>query len=313
MVIPARNEAANIGGLVSALSLQLSSGDQLMVVDDRSTDDTAAIARSAGAEVFRAPSLPAGWVGKPHACHTGVTRTSAPMLVFVDADVTPAADLLDRLAVIVDRDPDGLVSVQPHHVAVKAAEQLSLVGNIVALMGAAAFTAFGDRPAPRMAFGPVLACRRTAYLAAGGHAHPDVRAQLTEDLALARRFDHRQLFTGRPDTTFRMYPDGGLGDVIAGWTRNIASGAGATPAWASVLVFAWVWSLCGGWVASPWFAAASMVQLAVLGRRAGRFAWWMVVAYPVAAAFFVAVVIRSTIARGGRRSVTWKGRRVTGR
>ena len=64
-----------------------------------------------------APSarLPDGWAGKPHACHVGAAATVAELLVFIDADVTPAPDLLHRIARVLADTPDALVSVQPWH------------------------------------------------------------------------------------------------------------------------------------------------------------------------------------------------------
>lgn len=53
VVIPAHNEAATIGDTVAALTGLLSPNDKLLVIDDGSTDETAAIAQQAGAEVLR--------------------------------------------------------------------------------------------------------------------------------------------------------------------------------------------------------------------------------------------------------------------
>jgi hypothetical protein len=106
-----------------------------------------------------------------------------------------------------------------------------------------------------------------------------------------------------------MYPRGRRA-VIEGWTKGIAIGASAAPWWATLATAAWVASLAGGWLVSCWFAVASMLQLAVLARRAGRFAAWAVVLYPLATLLFVIVVARSLMARRLRREVTWRDRRL---
>lgn len=313
VVVPARDEAATLPTLLAPLVAQLRHGDELVVVDDRSSDGTAAIAAGFGATVLTAPPLAPDWAGKPHACAAGVAATTAEpdrVLVFLDADVVPHPGLLDALAERVEQQPELLVTVQPWHRTVGAVEQLSLVCNLTALMGSAACTVLGRRPRMRMAFGPVMACRRARYDELGGHAHPDVRSAVLEDLALARRFSATDIYVGsRQGTTFRMYP-GGLRQLVEGWTKGLGVGVDATPWWVLVGVAAWVWSLAGGWLVSPWFWLASAVQLRALGRIAGRFSVVGVVVHPVLTAAFVVLVVRSVLLRRLGRTVSWKGRRL---
>ena len=308
VVVPARNEASSIPALLASLGSELRADDELIVVDDHSTDDTAALAAAAGAVVIAAPELPAGWAGKPHACHAGARAATAGVLVFLDADVRVAPGTIDALVAELDRHPDELVSVQPHHEASLPHEQASVLFNVVALMGSAAFTPWGERVPTRVAFGPVVAVRHDAYERAGGHAHPDVRSAVLEDIALARRFPRSRLFAGTATgTSFRMYPHD-LRQVIEGWTKGVGIGFDATPWWAIVLTAAWVTSLAGGVVTSAWFAAASLVQLVVLTRRTGRFRWWAIAVYPVWVLLLVVVLARSLWRRRRGGTVSWKGR-----
>jgi glycosyltransferase involved in cell wall biosynthesis len=88
-VIPARDEASTVGGVVRAARAAPGSG-RVVVVDDGSTDATAAVARAAGAEVVTA--RPPGERGdKGRALATGAAATSSPVLVFFDADLLGAA------------------------------------------------------------------------------------------------------------------------------------------------------------------------------------------------------------------------------
>jgi 4,4'-diaponeurosporenoate glycosyltransferase len=308
VVVPARDEEVSLPALLASLGVERRADDDVVVVDDHSTDATASIAAVAGATVVAAPPLPAGWAGKPHACHVGVQHARHDIVVFVDADVRLAPGTLDAVVAQVLEHPDELVSVQPYHRTDAAHEQASLLFNIAALMGSGAFTPLGERVATHVAFGPLVACTRTAYERAGGHAHPAVRQAVLEDIALAQRFPRSRLFAGTASgTSFRMYPRD-LRQVIEGWTKGFGIGFDATPWWALVATAGWITSLAGGVVTSPWFALASLVQLAVLARRVGRFRWWAVVVSPVWCALVVVVLARSLWARrrGGR--VTWKGR-----
>jgi 4,4'-diaponeurosporenoate glycosyltransferase len=316
VVIPARDEEGTLPTLLASVLPQLRDGDTCVVVDDESLDATAAVAEAAGALARPAGPRPEGWTGKAWACARGADALAAracDVLVFLDADVRlDGHDVLDRLAAEVAAAPQALVSVQPWHRTVRPVEQLSVFFNITALMGSTGFTALGRRVRCSLAFGPVLACTREAYEAAGGHAHQSVRGAVAEDIALARRFPAVSLHTGRPDVSFRMYP-GGLRALVQGWTKNIATGAASVRWWFALLVVGWLWSLNGGWITSPWFYAASAVQVLVLGRRAGRFGVLTALAYPLLVLFFLVVFLRSLALTALRRPVRWKGRLVATR
>jgi 4,4'-diaponeurosporenoate glycosyltransferase len=310
VVIPARNEADALPHLLPALVDQLRAGDELVVVDDHSSDETTAVATSFGARVVTPPDLPDGWLGKPHACWHGARSTEAPLLLFVDADVRPAPDLLDRIAAACRAAPTSVVSMQPWHQTGRWVEQASLLANITALMGAGGFSIAGQRGAATMAFGPVLAIERPTYDEVGGHAA--VRTMHTEDIGLAQTVGRSQLYSGRPDTAFRMYPEG-LGQLVQGWTRSIATGARFAPWWLSMAVALWVWSLAGGWLAEPLVYPLSAVQFWVLGRRAGSMHPLTALLYPLAVAVFAWIFLRSLFAMVLRRDVTWKQRSVAAR
>jgi 4,4'-diaponeurosporenoate glycosyltransferase len=301
VVVPARDEAGALPLLLTPLLAQLRPGDGLVVVDDHSSDGTAAVASSQGATVVVAPDLPPGWVGKPHACWVGAQATTQPILVFLDADVRPGAGVLDRLAAAIAEDAAAVVSVQPWHDAVLPDERITALASVVTLMGSGGFTIAGSLR-PRVAFGPVLAMTRAVYDRAGGHAHQRVRASLTEDIALAHLVGRSRVFSDRRDASFRM--------SFSGWSRTMAAGISATRWWLGLAVVAWVWSLAGGlfvgWLAYP----LSAVQVWVLGRRAGRCGPVLAACYPLLVVALVAIVGRAAWHRV-RGVTSWKGRTVS--
>lgn len=323
VVVPARDEAASLPALLATLLPQRRAGDEVVVVDDDSSDGTGAIAAAAGARVVVPGPPPAGWTGKAWACAAGAAATTAPVLVFLDADTRLAPGALDRVAAE-HAARGGLVSVQPYHLAPTAAERLSALCNVVALMGTGACTPLGDRVAPAGAFGPVLATTREDYAAAGGHAA--VAGAVLDDVAMARRYRA----TGRPVTcrggrdvvAFRMYP-GGLRHLVEGWSKNIAGGAASTRPVTMALVVAWTSLL----LQAPWWLATRPAPLGLVAygavaaelwwmlRRVGSFGPVTALAFPAPLAAFLFVLARSTVLRVGRRRVRWKGRQVpvTGR
>ncbi|HEV2777479.1 MAG TPA: glycosyltransferase, partial [Solirubrobacteraceae bacterium] len=94
IVVPARDEAERLGPCLEALK---GIAAEVLVVDDRSTDETANLARSHGARVIDGAELPAGWVGKPWALQQGLEAASGDWVVFLDADTRPKAGLIGAL------------------------------------------------------------------------------------------------------------------------------------------------------------------------------------------------------------------------
>lgn len=325
VIIPARDEAASIGRLLTSLSHQTRPPGQIVVVDDQSTDGTAALARAhPGVTVVAGEPLPPGWTGKSWACHQGVAVSTGDLLVFLDADValapTALGELLDE-----HRRTGGLLSVQPFHRVERAYERLSALFNIVGFMGIGAASPGRDGRS-RGAFGPCLVTDRSAYERTGGHEA--IRAEVVEDLALARAY-HR---AGEPVRTlgggalvaFRMYPSG-LASLIEGWSKNMATGAGAIHPARLVLIGLWVTSslltvqflveeVAGRIdVGRPTVALLLVlfaVQWGTMLRQLGTFGWVTAAAYPLLLGVFVVVVARSAYLTLVRREVRWRGRTV---
>src|SRR5829696_8379103 len=94
VVLPARNEAATVGRLVADLHerwvRRVPLVDELLVMDSDSTDDTAAVARAAGADVVATTEvLPAHGTrpGKGEALWKSLAATSGDLVVFLDSDL----------------------------------------------------------------------------------------------------------------------------------------------------------------------------------------------------------------------------------
>ena len=310
VVIPARDEEHNIAAAVRSITPILRDGDEIVVVDDHSTDATAAQALDTGARVVSAPALEPRWMGKPWACWTGARHTSAEVLVFVDADVRMVdSTVVDRLAMLVGANPEVLVSVQPWHEPGKPLERGAALFNAMSVIGSGAGR-FGASGRAALAFGPVLACRRDVYERLGGHAHESVRGSVIEDVALGRLFDTTDVYVGTPESvTFRMYP-GGLRSMADGFAKNMAAGlgaAGVVPAMAAAL---WMAAIIGSLFVSPVLYVCSVVQVAWVQRRVGRFGVITAFLYPLNAVLFVAVLARSLLLVSGVGRVTWAGRRL---
>jgi 4,4'-diaponeurosporenoate glycosyltransferase len=247
------------------------------------------------------------------------------VLVFLDADTTPEPDLLARLVDALDRRR-GLLSVMPYHRMQRQYERLSAFFSVISLMGVGAASARRSAPVTG-AYGPCLACHRRDYDAVGGHE--SIRGAVVDDVALARAFRRVGLpvrvFGGRGAIRFRLY-GGGLGDLVQGWSKNFASGAGSTPPVRFLLVFAWVVGVgtaaqapvreavaaIAGWSGPGivlWIGfVAFVIQLAVQLRPLGNYSWAPVL-FPIPLLAWFVIFFRSIVVTA-RGRVRWKGRSV---
>lgn len=211
-VVPARNEAANIGACVAALIDQgTSAAIEVVVVDNGSSDDTASIAAAHGARVVHEPRP-----GLAHARQAGLVEAHAPILVFVDADTILPSGWAKAALTEFQRRPR-LVAFSPAFVF-HDGRFVDNLGNgvfrtFLCPLTNAALLSLGR---PGILIGSTMALRTDALRAAGG---VDQAFQFYgEDTMIARRLGKfgEVSFLQRPrlHTSARRYQDRGLINVV---------------------------------------------------------------------------------------------------
>jgi chlorobactene glucosyltransferase len=233
VLIPARNEAAVIEATLHSLLTQSHPNFEIILLDDHSTDATAAIAaRLAKTEprlrVITGQPLPTDWLGKNWACHQLAQAAQGNTLLFTDADVSWQPGALAALTAEMARTGADLLTVWPTQRTQTWAERL-----VVPLMS---LVTVGYLPWPLVHFSPwpvfaaangqCMAFTRRAYREISGHSR--VRANVLEDVTLSRLVKAHGLRLRMADAagliTCRMYPDWPA--VRDGFAKNILAGYG---------------------------------------------------------------------------------------
>lgn len=220
LLIPARNEEGNLARNLPALMRQGAS--EVMVLDDQSSDATAAVARAAGAAVLAGTPLPAGWRGKNWACHQLARAARGDVLVFTDADVQWSPGALDAVVTQLQDTGAGLFSVFPRQRNESVGERLltPLVDNVLLSLFPAPLLRVPSAAASA-ANGQVMVFRREAYQQSGGHA--GVRGELLEDVQLGRKVkgsgERLALALGADLIGVRMY--GSYPQSVVGFAKSL--------------------------------------------------------------------------------------------
>ncbi len=337
VIIPARNEEANIRDCVQSVLAQEYRPLQIIVVNDNSSDATGPIlaemaAEHAKLEVVSGEPLPPGWVGKNHAITQGMARAGGQWVVFLDADARMSPEAVGRAVAMVRQKDLAMVSFFPRHSLCSFWEKVvqPVVLGVVFAGAPPSLTEDPKDPAAG-AFGQFILFRRSAYESIGGHEA--VKGEVLEDWPMAQKIKAMGLRVGLADgqdlVQVRMYTS--LSGLWEGWSKNVFHGVGKKLyLLVAVLVFVFVmgiwpvllmvWALLVALLGLPGLAlpaVAGAFQLVVtlgygawVNRRMGLPAIY-VLGFPLGAAVFMGILLNSAYRVLSGRGVTWKGRTYT--
>jgi hopene-associated glycosyltransferase HpnB len=320
VIVPARDEAETIGPVIASLVTQDYAGTfRVTLIDDNSTDGTAA---SAGTDpnlrVLRGQPKPPGWSGKLWAVSQGVAASSAPVLLFTDADIVHDARHLSSLVARLLQPRVEMVSEMVRLNCSSFAER-ALVPAFVYFFQMLYPFASVNNPRSRVAAaaGGTVLVRREALERIGGIEA--IKDALIDDVTLAKAIKKvGPIYLGHSGlaTSIRRYPH--FGDIWQMVSRTaftqlryafailLLTLLGLTLVW---LVPPWAILFGTGWSFACGLAAFLLAILSYLPtlRRYGRNPLWSL-ALPLIAVFYMAATVGSALNHwfgGGSR---WKSR-----
>jgi hopene-associated glycosyltransferase HpnB len=320
IIVPARDEAETIGAVIRSLIAQDYRGKfQVTLVDDNSSDDTARLAGSAdNLRIIRSSSKPGRWSGKLWALNQGVLATSAPLVLFTDADIVHDPRHLSSLVAKLLDSRLGLVSEMVRLNCESLAERALVPAFVYFFQMLYPFAKVNDpRSKVAAAAGGTVLMRRDVLTGLGGLEA--IRETLIDDVALAtaaKKLDGIYLGHSGLATSIRRYPH--FADI---WNM-IARTAYTQLRFSIVLLIAtliglalvwWVpvWESASGADISRAFGAGGCILAAVSYqptlRRYRRNPLWAL-ALPFIAAFYMAATLGSAFNHWRGSGAQWKSR-----
>jgi glycosyltransferase involved in cell wall biosynthesis len=321
--VAARNEQRNIRQALQSL-LALDYPDyELIVVDDRSEDETGCIVddMAAGTErlkVIHVNDLPPGWLGKNHALWIGSLSATGGLLLFTDADIVMEPTVLTRAVTFMGQK-------RLDHLA--ATPSMRMPTPVLDMFGVAFIIFFSLFARPWKAKDPTSRChigigafnlvRADAYRQVGGHA--TIRLRPDDDIKLGKIFKQagfRQDVAYAPDFLMvEWYAT--LREVIYGLEKNAFSGADYNIP--LVLTGVMVHSLCSIWPFVAIFVTRGAVQWIYLiiaaliilvvadGARFHHSRAWHAVGYPLMSVLFLFILLRTMLLNLLQGGIRWRG------
>ncbi len=340
IIVPARNEERNIGRCVTSLLEQDYDDYEVIVVDDGSTDKTAAILdeiahkhpQSHKLWVLRLRDLPEGWAGKPHALHMGVQEARGDWLLFTDADTWHEPQALRFAVQKATTEGIDLLSLGTQQELPGFWNKVMMPMAYLGISMQYPLRLVNDPTSPvAIANGQYILLRRAVYDIVGGYARPDLRNTLLDDRDLARTVKkvgfRLQLIDGRGLVHVHMYS--GLRETWRGWRKNVFLGSRGGLAFVllqliglpMVAIMPFLLPLLGlvngrkkRRISSTEVEAAGLLEMgAALAYR-----WWMdkqlgvpwyyAFTSPLAATLFGGILAQSAWNILTRKGVDWRGR-----
>ncbi|HVB36282.1 MAG TPA: glycosyltransferase [Candidatus Acidoferrales bacterium] len=323
ILFAARDESAKVPEALASLLALDYPNYEVIAADDRSADATPRILddfarRNPKLKVVHIADLPQGWLGKPHALEMAYRESTGEWLVFTDADVQFAPDLLRRTLALMEQ-------ARSDHLTLLAGLDLHGFWEPTAVGYLGVCFAVGVRPwrvsNPKskvyMGVGAFQMIRRSTYEAIGTHRR--LAMEVLDDMKLGKLVKRHGFASGvAPSENFlRIRWQEGIGNVIKGMTKNMFAGfdfsvtktlAGVLGILAiSVLPFlGFIFARGPAQIAAGVAAAMAIFFESQLMTQA-RASRWFGLTHPLGALVVIYIIVRSmvvTLARGG---VVWRG------
>jgi glycosyltransferase involved in cell wall biosynthesis len=323
VIVPARNEAADIASTLHSLLAQDYPNLQIIAIDDRSTDQTGAIIDTNASQypeklrAIHVTELPPGWLGKTHAMALAARQASTDYLLFTDADVVFRSDAIRRsLAHAVATSADHLVTVPT--TLIHRWDEAAILGffQIFSLWAARPWRISNPKSQhDAIGIGAFNLIRREAYQQVGGFE--SLRMEIIEDIGLGRRIKRaglaQRLCFGRGLVS--LHWASGAGGLVSVMTKNLWA-AFRFSIWLALLGCLWLLVFCVAPAAALFLAPTRLPAILtfavvafayrLLGRHSG-ISTWNALFFPFGAMVFLFALLRSMLLTLKQGGIVWRG------
>jgi len=318
VLVPMRNEAENVEGLVATLAAQEGSF-HFYLLDDNSEDQTfELLQRFTTADsrftVIKGAALKDKWIGKTWALQQLFDTSSEEILVSIDADVRLSNDAINKAVTALNSAQLDFISPYPQQIAKTFAERLiqPLLQWSWLTTVPLRYAESSGQKSMTVANGQFFVVRRTVLAAIGGYQ--SVKHAVIDDVFLARELvksgSSGTVINGSEIAETRMYES--WSQIESGYGKSLSKAFGSIFGALFVVVFLFATSIAPlvlGLLGNPygWLGFAAIVGSRVLSAIKSRGKVLDSVLHPISVVALIYLIAYSYLMRG---SIQWKGRTV---
>jgi chlorobactene glucosyltransferase len=233
VLIPARDEEANIKICLESLQKQDYPNFEILVLDDNSSDDTGKVVERIAAgdkriQLLRGKSLPKGWAGKPFACYQLAKKAKGSWLLFTDADTIHEPHALRGSLSMALKHNSSLLSGFPRQLTTSLPQKITIPVLYFVIMSwfPLWWLQRAGHPRPSLAIGQFLFFPTKEYWRIGGHKA--VKAKILEDVWLGieiiRHGGRHVAVDLSPIVSCHMYQGmGAIWEGVSKWLYSVAA------------------------------------------------------------------------------------------
>ncbi|HAJ98706.1 MAG TPA: glycosyl transferase [Bacteroidales bacterium] len=321
VLIPARNEATNIGALLQSIQHQSYPHWEIIVYDDLSEDNTAQVVegytqKDSRIRLLNGQALPDGWLGKNHACHNLASVAKGNLLLFIDADVVAYPKLIEQAVAHLQRYQLDLLSIFPQQRMPTLGEKITvpLMNWILLSLLPLELTRTSPNPSFAAANGQFILFDAEVYRKYSFHQM--VKNHRVEDIKIFQTLKTLKLkgytVLSNGQVACRMYA--GFSDAVQGFSKNIFFFFFNSPIVALLVAlittfgFVPLWFYPGGFWLAIWIAGELLLRV-VVAVASRQNVVWQIVLWPLQQAAFLWMVLGAYRAKVFR-TLQWKGRSI---
>jgi glycosyltransferase involved in cell wall biosynthesis len=320
ILIPARNEAQNIGNTLELIEKQDFENYEILVLNDNSTDETAQIVydftqSNPKIKLLNGKGLPKGWLGKNWACHQLAQEAKGDYFLFVDADVSIQPKLIESGIAELEKQNLTLLSIFPDQIFGTWGEKIAvpIMHYLLLTLLPLPFVRWFPQASFAAANGQFMLFKAEVYRKF--QFHEQVKREVTEDIETVRFIKENGLksgvYLGNSLVFCRMYR--GYSEVVDGFSKNLLAGFGNS----AIGLVGFLLMTTLAYISLLWqtptviYLAFTLILLTNFGlaRLSNRPVWETILLHPLKMATLILIAWKSIIRKRNKNNF-WKGRNI---